>query len=105
KNHQIKVTPVESSEIDPEAIVFRVMTYEHLPLAVLAEGKVLKDPSEAHIKPNFPAFKHYILRAGVPAEVGRSHWEGGLQTGWFNMEPGRITNKLAMMFMKLVGRY
>jgi hypothetical protein len=37
--------------------------------------------------------------------VGRSHWSGDLDTGVFCKEHGKMTNKLAHMFIKLCERY
>lgn len=59
-----------------------------------------------HIRCNFPPFEHYRLDENKqPYVVGRSHWEGGLSNGKFNKDHGKMTNKLAMMFMKLCERY
>lgn len=104
KNHQIKVDEVDPQSIPVETIVIRVMTYEHIPLE---EGRVKNPKSVAdnHVRLNFPPFKHYIILEGTLTEVGRSHWKDALDNGVFSQEHGKITNKLALMFMKLVERY
>lgn len=104
KNHQIKVDEVDPKSIPVETVVIRVMTYEHIPLE---EGRVKNPKSTAdnHVRLNFPPFKHYIIVDGDLTEVGRSHWKDALDNGTFSQEHGKITNKLAMMFMKLVERY
>lgn len=105
KNHQIKVEEVDPNSIPVEDIVWRVMTYEHIPLE---EGRVKNPKSVAdnHVRLNFPPFKHYIINEEDGAkEVGRSHWKDALENGHFSQDHGKITNRLALMFMKLVERY
>lgn len=104
KNHQIKVKEVLPSEIPVEDLVWRLNTYDHIPEA---PGRVKNPKSlgDNYVKLNFPPFKHYIVRDGEFVEVGRSHWQNGLENGNFSSEHGKITNRLAMMFMKLCERY
>lgn len=108
KPHQIKPHEwqVDPNSIRVEDLVFRVMTYEHIPAAAPEDlPKKIKTEADNHVKINFPAFKHYILEEGELREVGRSHWEGGIGNGWFSQDHGRITNKMGRMWMKLVERY
>jgi hypothetical protein len=95
---------VELDSIDDDTVVFRVMTYEHIPEE---EGRKKNPKSEADEKSrvNFPPFKHYAYVSGELKEVARSHWEGSVGNGHFSAEHGRITNKLGTMFLKLVERY
>ena len=116
-------------------VVFRVMTQEHVPLgpkkrtkanskpapkkaADLADDLDLDEEAEAEvtteeqdielapIRCNFPPFFHYRLdELGTPVVVGKSHWKGDLETGEFNKTRGKVTDKLAMMYMKLCERY
>ena len=59
-----------------------------------------------YVKLNFPPFVHYKLtETGDIVMVGKSHWQGDLATGSFNRDHGKITNKLALMYMKLCERY
>jgi hypothetical protein len=37
--------------------------------------------------------------------VGKSHWKGGIKTGKFSKEHGRITENLGKMYIKLSERY
>lgn len=92
------------SDVPPDSIVIRLMTFDHVPLN---EEKIhkAKTESDRHLKCNFPPFQHYILRDGEFICVGKSHWVGGLENGYFSMTHGRMTNQLALMFMKLVERY
>lgn len=95
---------VEIDSIPDEDVVFRVMTYEHIPLE---EGRK-KNPktiADTKAKVNFPPFKHYAFQNNEIVEVGRSHWSGDLDTGNFSPTSGKITNKLGTMFLKLVERY
>ena len=64
------------------------------------------DVELAPIRCNFPPFFHYrVDEQGVPFVVGKSHWKGDLETGEFNKTKGKVTDKLAMMYMKLCERY
>lgn len=95
---------VEPASIDDEAVVFRVMTYEHIPEE---EGRKKNPKNEAEEKSrvNFPPFKHYAYKNGELTEVARSHWRGSISNGEFCVDHGKITNKLGTMFLKLVERY
>lgn len=104
KNHQIKIPDIDPKSIPVDTLVFRHMTHEHIPLE---EGRVKNPKSVAdnHVRLNFPPFKHYIILDGQLTEVGRSHWKDALDNGTFSQDHGKITNRLALMFMKLVERY
>ena len=93
-----------SVEVAVEDIVIRLMSFDHIPIN---EEKLAKAKTEAdrHLKCNFPPFQHYIYRDNEFVCVGKSHWQGGLENGHFNITHGKMSNKLAMMFMKLVERY
>lgn len=95
---------VDPDSIDDTEVVFRVMTYEHIPEE---EGRKKNPKNEAEEKSrvNFPPFKHYAYQNGELKEVARSHWQGSLSNGEFCVDHGRITNKLGTMFLKLVERY
>ena len=81
------------------------MTYDHIPLDA-SRKKNPKQTSDHHVKVNFPAFHHYrIDNKGKPKCVGKSHWIGGMNNGHFSCDHGKITNSLALMFMKLCERY
>jgi hypothetical protein len=95
---------IEPASIDDEAVVFRVMTYEHIPEE---EGRKKNPKNEAEEKSrvNFPPYKHYAYQNGELKEVARSHWRGSISNGEFCVDHGKITNKLGTMFLKLVERY
>ena len=105
-----KVKPKQKDfAVDPKSIpvddlVFRVMTYEHIPDE---EGRKKNPKNEAEEKSrvNFPPFKHYAYINDELVEVARSHWKGSLSNGYFDPSHGKITNKLGTMFLKLVERY
>jgi hypothetical protein len=59
-----------------------------------------------HVKVNFPPFQHYKLDSNNSAVcVGKSHWKGGVKTGEFSKDHGKITDKLARMFIMLCEKY
>src|SRR5690606_24049940 len=99
-----KLPQIKPKDIPVDNLVFRVMTYDHIPLDTERKRKA-RTISEKHVRLNFPPFKHYIITDEGPKEVGRSHWEGGLQNGQFTQENGKVTRMLAMMYMRLVDRY
>ena len=96
---------VSTRKIDKTDLVFRVMSFEHIPEDP-ERKKNPKQESDRHTKINFPPFQHDRLdKKGKPKCVGKSHWIGGMSNGHFSCDHGKITNSLAMMFMKLCERY
>lgn len=125
---------VDYKKIPKTDLVFRVTTWAHIPIAppkvpknagktkkLLEEieiedfseedaeiEKIVPLPAEAksHVKVNFPPFWHYRLNEDdEPFLVGKSHWIGGMENGYFSKDHGAMTKKLAHMFMKLCERY
>lgn len=86
--------------ISIDDLVFRVLTFEHIPLAP-GRKKNPKSTADSHLKLNFAPYKHYIIENGVAKEVGKSHSKGGK----FSLDRGSITNKLAKMFILMVNKY
>ena len=96
---------VSTRKIDKTDLVFRVMMFDHIPLDP-GRKKNPKSVADNHVKCNFPPFQHYKLdKKGKLRCVGKSHWIGGMSNGTFSVDHGKITNSLAMMFMKLCERY
>ena len=96
---------VSTRKIEKTDLVFRVMDYDHIPLDATRKRNP-KQESDKHVKVNFPPFQHYRLdKKGKSKCVGKSHWIGGMANGHFSAEHGKITNSLALMFMKLCERY
>ena len=132
---------VETGEkVDPKTVattdlIFRVMTWEHVPVAQKQPRKTVKKKTAkdifvfvddedsdfsdledkstkgevedmVHVKVNFPPFQHYkIDENGTWHCVGKSHWIGGMENGHFSKDHGNITNKLARMYMMLCDKY
>ena len=105
-----KKVPAKGFEIDYKKIaktdvVFRVMTFEHIPLAP-GRKKTLKNTADSHEKVNFPPFQHWKFDENDNLIcVGKSHWKGPLTSGKFSKDHGQMTNDLARMFIKLCERY
>lgn len=96
---------IDWKKIDKTEVVFRIMTYDHVPLQP-GRKKTIKTVADSHVQLNFPPFQHWRYNdQGELICVGKSHWEGGLENGWFNKEHGTLTNKLVRQFMKLIQRY
>jgi hypothetical protein len=127
---------VDPSTIAITDLVFRVMNWDHIPVAPKQPRKVVKkktvkdififeepDPDEifadledtttkaevddmVHVKVNFPPFQHYkIDENNTFYIVGKSHWNGDLETGTFSKDHGQITNKLARMYIMMCEKY
>jgi hypothetical protein len=98
------VTP-DYKTIAKTDIVIRIMTYDHVPLAP-GRKKTTKTTADSHEKVNFPPFQHWKFNDEDELVcVGKSHWRGGMKTGKFSKEHGRITEGLGRMFIKLSERY
>ena len=96
---------VSPRKIDKTDLVFRVMTYDHVPMDNERKRNP-KQEADHHSKVNFPPFQHYRLNSkGKLVCVGKSHWTGGMDNGHFSCDHGKMTNTLAMMYMKLCERY
>jgi hypothetical protein len=121
------LTPTK--DIPVTDVVFRVMTWEHIPIDDVKQKKAdLKAQEEydadednfeteydeptvvkgatKYMKVNFPPFQHYkVDEEFTPICVGKSHWKGDLEKGKFTKDHGSMTAKLAHMFIKLCERY
>jgi hypothetical protein len=130
-------TEVKLKDIPETDLIFRVMTWDHIPVSPKQPRKVVKkktakdildfDDTEeeenlfadledvtpkdevddmVHVKINFPPFQHYKLdENGSAVCVGKSHWKGDVNLGEFSKDHGRITDKLARMFIMLCEKY
>ena len=118
---------VKLKDVKDTDVVFRIMTWDHIPIDDVKSRKAavkameLEDgPARSeydddeldiagntkYVKVNFPPFEHFrVDEEGNPVLVGRSHWKGGLENGTFNKDHGNMTPKLAHMFIKLCERY
>lgn len=91
---------IKPENINVDDLVFRVLTYEHIPLSP-GRKKTPKSLGDNYVKLNFAPFKHFIIKDGQSIEVGRSHSKNGK----FSVDHGSITNKLANMFILMVNKY
>lgn len=117
---------VKLKDVKDTDVVFRVMTWDHIPLDDVKTKKARmaaldiddeNDPlldgidendkeHNKYVKVNFPPFQHYMIdENGEPICVGKSHWKGSLEDGEFSKDHGKMTNKLANMYIKLCERY
>ena len=95
---------IKPQNFDKNDVVFRIMTFDHIPNSNRkAKPKTVAD---SKMKVNFPPFQHWRYNdAGELMCVGKSHWKEGLQNGRFSVDHGKMTNKLARMFLLLTQRY
>jgi type II secretory pathway pseudopilin PulG len=118
-----------AKDIPQTDVVFRVMTWEHIPIDEAKQKKadakaqeeydadednfeteydepIVVKGATKYTKVNFPPFKHYrVDEEGTPICVGISHWKGSVEKGKFSKDHGTMTGKLAHMFIKLCERY
>jgi uncharacterized membrane protein YgcG len=96
---------IDYKKISKYDLVFRVMTFTHVPLAP-GRKKTKKITADSHEKVNFPPFQHWKFDDSDNLVcVGKSHWKGDLNTGEFDKEHGKMTEQLGRMFIKLCERY
>lgn len=96
---------IDYKTIDKTDLVFRIITYSHIP-ADAGRKKNPKNVQDHYVKLNFPPFQHYKIDSDdQPYCVGKSHWVGGMENGYFSLDHGQMTNKLARMFMMMCERY
>lgn len=126
---------VNPKKIPTSDLVFRIMTWDHVPVAPKQPRKVekkksakdifefedtvddifidLDDPTTkdevddmVHVRVNFPPFQHFRMDENKTFYcIGKSHWSGDLKTGHFDKDQGNITNKLAKMYIMLCEKY
>jgi hypothetical protein len=96
---------VDYKKIAKLDIVFRIMTFDHIPLNTIRK-KNPKSLADHRDKVNFPPFQHWKFNDNDEIIcVGKSHWKGPLDTGHFDKDAGQITPTLARMMLKLCERY
>jgi hypothetical protein len=126
---------VDPKKVPVSDLVFRIMTWDHIPVAPKQPRKVDKkktakdifefeDPADelfsdlddpttkaevddmVHVKVNFPPFQHFRMDENKSFHcIGKSHWIGDIQNGQFEKNQGNITNKLARMYIMLCEKY
>ena len=96
---------VDWKKIQKTDLVFRIVTFDHVPLDP-GRKRSPKTTADHHERCNFPPFQHFKFddKDNLIC-IGKSHWVGGMENGYFSKEHGKINNNLARMFMKLVERY
>lgn len=134
KKVKAEAVAVDPTTIQDHEVIFRLMTWDHIPEAPATTPKVPKNkkskslvvdevaevleteydipaieitaPSPKYMKVNFQPYQHFKLDdRGNLICIGKSHWIGDIKTGHFSKDHGKITNKLALMYMKLCDRY
>jgi len=126
---------VAPESIPITSLVFRIMTWDHIPLSQKQPRKSVKKKTAkdildfedetdeifaeledtstkdevddmVHVKVNFPPFQHYKIDENNSFYcVGKSHWSGSLENGCFSKDHGKITNKLAKMYIMMCEKY
>jgi|TARA_B100000035_G_scaffold315359_1_gene335479 hypothetical protein len=107
ENKKVKMSEftVDYRSIEKTDLIFRIMMFDHIPDEP-GRKKTPKTIADTKTKLNFPPFQHYKFDENdVLVCVGKSHWTGGMENGYFSKDHGKATNELARMWMKLVDRY
>lgn len=137
---RLSIEAGEKDSVSPDSIpvtdlVFRVMTWDHVPVAPKQprksdKKKTAKDIFEievdidelfadledtttkaeiddmVHVKVNFPPFQHFRVDTTNTYQcIGKSHWKGTVKDGEFSKDHGNITNKLARMYIMMCEKY
>ena len=139
ENRAARIFQETGEKVDPKTIpntdlIFRVMTWDHVPVAPKQprksdKKKTARDifefeddeelfadleenlPTEdiddmVHVKVNFPPFQHFKMdKNGTFKCIGKSHWIGNMTSGEFNKDHGNITDKLARMYIMMCEKY
>lgn len=105
KKAKAKRLGIDEATISKRDLIFRVMTYNHIPDEP-GRKKNPKTVADRKVKLNFPPYQHWKFDENDNFVcVGKSHWDGDLNTGKFSLVHGHTTDKLAIMWMKLCDRY
>ena len=98
-------TTIDYRKIKKTDVIFRIMTFEHIPNEP-GRKKNPKTVADHKVKLPFPPFQHWKYDENDELIcVGKSHWDGDLNTGTFSLTHGFTTDTLATMWMKLCERY
>ena len=96
---------VDPNSFTKQDLVFRLMTFDHIPDDLLRK-KTHKTIADTKVKLNFPPFKHYRFDDNDTLIcVGKSHWIGGMENGYFSLDHGKPTDNLVRMWIKLCEKY
>tara|TARA_B100000401_G_C52688175_1_gene663159 strand:- start:104 stop:937 length:834 start_codon:yes stop_codon:yes gene_type:complete len=96
---------VDYRKITKQELIFRIMTFDHIP-EEKGRKKNPKTIADTKVKLNFPPFQHFKFNDKDELIcVGKSHWVGGMENGYFSKTDGQATPKLANMWIKLCERY
>lgn len=124
---------IDPSTIETTDLVIRVMTWDHIPVSQKQKKVVVKKSAKdiisfddedelfsdledettipdvddaVHEKVNFPPFQHFIIdKNNSIICVGKSHWKGDLDSGEFCKTHGKVTDKLARMYIMMCEKY
>ena len=96
---------IDYKKISKQDVIFRVMMFDHIPDQP-GRKKKPKTVADTKEKLNFPPFQHFKFNDNDELVcIGKSHWVGGMENGYYDKSCGQATDKLAMMWMKLCERY
>lgn len=107
ENPSVKLLDYEVNPklVNTSDLIFRIMTFDHIPDS-RNRKKSIKTIADTKERVNFPPFIHVKFDDNNElVTVGKSHWKGDLDEGEFSATHGQMTDRYALMLLKMCEKY